>query len=333
MRQRRFLGFLTSLALVGSGLVLAVGCGSREKETEQRTGPKVLVSFPPLYSFTKSVAGDDAHVDVLLTGTGPHSEPDPTADQLKLAKKADLFFIVGLGFDESIADKIKNAGGKSKFDVPVELGEKIEKLDPKLLREGGHHHHHDAKNEKKEEHEEEGHDPHLWLSPTHAKLMVEIIRDELKKLDPPHAIGYDSRATAYISRLDQLLKDGKAKLKDKSEKSIVTFHDSFGYFADAYGLTIAGSVQVEPGHEPSTDHLKELVRICIDKKVRVIAVEPQFNRNHAEVVKAALTNKGLKDVELVEIDPLETCNDNEISAELYEQKMRTNLQNLADKLK
>jgi ABC-type Zn uptake system ZnuABC Zn-binding protein ZnuA len=337
MRQRRLFGILTGSVLPSTFLFFLVGCGPKGTDTKQQAAPGakvVLVSFPPLYSFAKSVAGDDAQVNVLLTGTGPHAQPDPTADQLKLAKNADLFFIIGLGFDENISEKIQQAGGKSKAEL-VELGEKI---DQKTLREGGHHHHHhdgkEEKEDKKGEKEEEGHDPHIWLSPRHAKMVVAVIRDELKEHDAAHAAGYDSRANAYMDRLDQLHKDGNVLLKDKKERTIVTFHDSLGYFADSFGLTIAGVVQVDAGHEPSAQHIKDLIKICKEKNVRVIAVEPQFNSNHADTVLRELRKvPELKDAQTVVIDPLETAADNEISADLYEKRMRTNLQELARVLK
>jgi ABC-type Zn uptake system ZnuABC Zn-binding protein ZnuA len=314
----------------GLACFVLVGCTTTPPEAEvwpNKPGPKVLVSFPPVYSFVASVAGDDASVKVLLTGAGPHSNPDPTAQQLKLAKSANLFFINGLGLDDQLVEKIQSSGGKSEATV-VELGEK---LDPKTLKkeEGhGHHHHHDAKEGEIEA------DPHVWLSPSHVKKMVEVIRDELKKVDTAHAAGYDKRADEYLAVLTKLEADGKAMLKDKTEKKIIAFHDSLDYFADNFGLTIAGVVQLDPGQEPSKTHIKDLIALCKKEKVRVIAVEPQFKRDHAEtLLKELKLDPVLKDAALVEIDTLETADSGEVTPDFYERKMRTNLQNLANVLK
>src|SRR5437762_11906257 len=73
---------------------------------------KVLVSFPPLYCFTKAVAGDDARVVTLLAATGPH-EHRANADDAQLAAGADLFLVNGLGLDDFVTNVAHNSGNKN----------------------------------------------------------------------------------------------------------------------------------------------------------------------------------------------------------------------------
>src|SRR5204862_7467992 len=80
--------------------------------------PKVLVSFPPLYCFTKGVAGDDARVVSLLGATGPH-EHQANADDAQLAAGADLFLANGLGLDDFVSKVVKNSGNKKVQIVKV----------------------------------------------------------------------------------------------------------------------------------------------------------------------------------------------------------------------
>jgi ABC-type Zn uptake system ZnuABC Zn-binding protein ZnuA len=310
-----------------------IGCNSGHSDPWASAGnkPKVLVSFAPLHSFAANVAGPDAEVKCLLTTSGPHTHGDVTAHQIELARGCDVFFINGLGLDDEadgIAKKLEKVANNPKWNV-VNLGAKI---DEGWLREGECHHDHT----KGEEHHEHPTDPHVWLSIRCAKKMVEGIRDELKRIDPAHAEGYESRAKAYLEKLDKLEVDGKAMLANKQEKWIVTFHDSLQYFGETYGLKIAKSIQVDPGKEPTSDKLNEIIKECKKRNVRVIAVEPQFsNHTSARVVRDAL--RGLKegpiDAQFAEVDPMETCDERDLGPDLYEKTMRANLRSLAEVLR
>lgn len=114
---------------------------------------------------------------------------------------------------------------------------------------------------------------------------TEVIADELSRSDPAHAAGYQARAAVAIERLNKMLDEGKAMLAAKSEKPrLITFHDSLQYFARAFGIEIADTIEA-PGQEPSPKKLAKLVAVCRDKGVRLIAVEPQYpSHNSARAV-------------------------------------------------
>jgi ABC-type Zn uptake system ZnuABC Zn-binding protein ZnuA len=237
-----------------------------------------------------------------------------------------VFFVNGLGLDDEadgIATKLGKVAANPKWNV-VNLGSKI---DPNWIREGEHDHDH-AHGHHDHVHAD---DPHVWLSVRCAKKMVEGIRDELKRLDPAHAAGYDSRAAEYLKKLEKLEADGRALLANKQERWILTFHESLGYFGETYGIKIAGSIQVDPGKEPTSDKLQKIIKLCQKRKVRVIAVEPQFsNHTSAQVVLRAL--RGLKenpiDAVFAEVDPFETCDEGQLGPDQYEKVMRKNLDEL-----
>lgn len=330
MRRRHFVW----MAAFAAFATVLTGCPSGKTASPwSSTGkPKVLVSFAPLYSFAANVAGEDAEVKCLMTTSGPHTHGDATPRDLGLARECDVFFINGLGLEDEadgVSTKLEKSAGNPKWNV-VNLGGKI---DQDWLREGECHHDHSKGAEAEHEH---GTDPHAWLSIRCAKKMVEGICDELKRLDPAHAAGYDSRAAAYLAKLDALEADGKAMLANKTEKKIVSFHDSLGYFAETYGLRVVKSIQVDPGKEPTSAKLDQIVKECKKHRVRVLAVEPQFsNHTSAEAVRRAL--RGLKDDPIdavfVEVDPLETCDERDLGPDLYEKTVRQNLTELAKVLK
>jgi ABC-type Zn uptake system ZnuABC Zn-binding protein ZnuA len=309
------------------GGVLA-GCTANGGDPWQdRPGPKVLAFFPPLYSLAASVAGDDAQVLPLLTTKGPHDyEPKP-ADARKL-RRADLFLINGLGLDDTVAAKLAQTCGNPNLKT-VELAEQLP--ESMLLPAGfeahdhaGHDHH---------GHQHGAHDPHVWLGVPEAILLAEGVRDELTKLDAAHADGYRQRTAALADRLRKLQADGTAALAAKKEKArLLTHHDALRYFARSFGAEIVGAIEMS-GHEPSPKRLNELVKLCQEKHVRLIAVEPQYPSNTgAQAVLRELHRKGVADAAFVELDTLETADAADLTADFYERKMRANLDTLAGAL-
>ncbi|MCE9531441.1 MAG: metal ABC transporter substrate-binding protein [Planctomycetes bacterium] len=315
-----------SLLLIGM-LVFINGCEKKpDNAWPDKPGKKVLTSFPPIHCFVINVTGDAAVVKPLLTTKGPHGHGEKTPLELKLATSCDAMFINGLTIDDSIGSQIKKATTNTNFNLVV-LGDR---LDKNKLLEGACQH--DHKNEGHADHDH-GYDPHVWLSASLARSMVASIRDEMKRIDPANAAGYDERAGKYIAKLEQLEQDGRALLKDKTERKIIAFHDSLQYFGQCYGIKVEGFIQKEPGTEPSRGELDELIKMCKEKKIRVIAVEPQYPRNtSAQTILSELKAAGI-DASFVEIDPLETADESELSPDLYERKMRSNLENLAKVLR
>ncbi len=310
--------------------LLIFGCGKKPEDAKDSTwpdqpGPKVVVSFAPLYCFAANVAGDDAVVKNVMTSKGPH-DFDPTEADVKLVTKADIFFVIGLGLDETKAVKMKNGSGNKNLKI-VELAEM---LDKKHLCEGKCNH-----AEKGADHKHDK-DPHMWLSPDHAVMLVNFIRDELKAADPAHAEGYEKRAAAYVVKLKALKTYGMEKIKDKKDRRLVSFHDSLAYFEQAFELDVRGVLTKHPGQEPDAKEMAELIRLCTKKnaETRVIATEPQYSTSGSgDALRKELIAKGVADPVLLEFDPLETVKPEDLTLDWYEKKMRENLDALAKAMK
>lgn len=311
---------LVPLALLG-----VAGCGSKQSAWPDRPGPKVVVSFAPLYCFAANVAGDDAVVKTMMGSTGPH-DFQPTDTDARLVRDADLFLVNGLELDTSKAETVKKGSGNARLRI-VPLGDRI----PADQLKKGVCYHMLKPGEQPHDH---GTDPHVWLGPDQAIVMVEAVRDELKQADPAHAADYDRRAAEYVAKLRQLKADGIALLKDKKDRVLITQHESLGYFAGAFNLEVVGVVQQKPGSEPTKQDLDQLVKTCLEKKARLLAVEPQYSSQAAETITKELKRDNrVPDAATVEIDPLETCRPDELDAGWYERKMRANLEALAKAMK
>ena len=325
----RLLGFGT--VLVASG-VLLLGCGKSQPVWPEGKSPRLLTSFPPVYCFVANVAGDDAAVLTLLKTTGPHDYQPTPQDTLKV-READLFFINGLELDEHFANRLKGNSGNPRLPV-IELGERVpnrialghEKEEKGAGDAHGHHHEHGE------------FDPHVWLGVPEAIAMVEVIRDELKKVDPPHADGYDRRAAAYVAKLKKIHDDGKAAFQGvkESDRKLIAFHDSLRYFARSFGIEVAGVMEMRAGIAPDPNEFRKLVETCKIKNVRVIAVEPQYSHEAADRLREGVVTAGGAGLRIVEIDPLETAQPEDFSAaheggkDFYERKMTENVNKLRD---
>jgi zinc transport system substrate-binding protein len=127
--------------------------------------------------------------------------------------------------------------------------------------EAGHDDH--AHEAKADDHAHEGHshdgtDPHAWLDPGNAQVWLGLIAGELSKLDPDNAATYAANAAAAGERIAALDAELQAMLAPMKDRPLVSFHDAYGYFADHYGLTFAGSIALGDASAPGAARLSEL---------------------------------------------------------------------------
>lgn len=324
MLRRCFFGLLALSVLA------AWGC-SKAPDVWKDAAPgqlKVMASFPPIYCFVANVAGEQAKVLCLLTGKGPHDYSATHLDSLKVAK-ADLIVANGLQLDGFVA-KLAAASGNRNRDVIFKIGDALP--DDKLIHLDEHERVHVHEDGSQCSHGE--HDPHLWLGPDHAILMVKEIAKKLGSIDPPNQKVYDDNASAYIKKIEELRTYGLAQLKDKKSRRIVATHDSLRYFAQTFGLEVVGSIQPQPGIEADAGKLAKLAQACKEKDIHAIIVEPQYSRGAAESLQRHLRLKGL-DVRIVEFDPMETAQPSvggNPEPGLYLSRMKENIDNLAKAL-
>jgi zinc transport system substrate-binding protein len=304
-------------------LCLSLGCsgGTATKSPWAGTGKlKVLTSVVPVYCLTAQVAGTDAEVLCLMTGHGPH-DFQPTSEDTKLVSGADLFFIIGLNLEEAQTKAMVDNAGNRKIRQ-VYLGNSLPH-DRILEAEGVPHYHGD----KLVSHT--GADPHVWLGLDEAALMVDVIADTLIDRDAKHAEGYRQRAAATKQKIAKL-KEEFQSLGTGKHGGLITFHDSFRYFARTFKFEIAGTIRDVRGEQPlSPAALREQAAEFRKKNVRVIGVEPQYQRGVAENLAKEMGGQ----VKIIELDPIETAPALEgqpfkVDPEYYFEKMKMNLQNL-----
>ena len=127
-------------------------------------------------------------------------------------------------------------------------------------------------------------DPHLWLAPENCARMAQTIADGLAELYPEDAARLRENAADYAREMDELQAYGEQALSSLSCRQLVTFHDGFSYFADAFGLEIAAAMEVEAGSEPSAKELEEIVQVVRENAIPAVFSETNGTQDAAQLV-------------------------------------------------
>jgi ABC-type Zn uptake system ZnuABC Zn-binding protein ZnuA len=126
-------------------------------------------------------------------------------------------------------------------------------------------------------HEHGAVDPHYWLSIRNGETIARTVAAELERLAPDRAADIRGALAAYLTRLDAADREIRRLLEGLPTRRIATFHDAFGYFAEAYGLEVAAVFEPYPGREPGPRFVVEFQQKVRTTGVRVVFSEPQLS--------------------------------------------------------
>jgi ABC-type Zn uptake system ZnuABC Zn-binding protein ZnuA len=233
--------------------------------------PRVLAATTQIGDFARNVGGDRIALTVLLKPNQDAHDFEPEPSQLRAIADADLVLRNGIGLDSFVSRALNSGGGKA--DVVV-VSDNI------TLREGEEDH--EEHGDDDEAHEEAGgHDPHVWFSVANARTMVTNVRDGLVSVDAANAGFYRDNAQRYLSELDALDAQIKARVAEipSSCRKLVTNHDVLGYYSLAYGLELVGSVipSTESNAQASAADVADIVGKIRAQRVPAIFAEASIN--------------------------------------------------------
>ncbi len=298
-------------ALVGLVIIamvwFVVATRSSNNRSVKNTQPVVAATIFPLAAIAEQVAGDYVSVvTVLPPGASPHTFEARPSD-IRALESADAVFAVGYGLDAWVLELVDH----DSEDKIVQLDAGVDLLD---FAEGHEHEADDEVHDEDEhmdnghdehEHESDGHhheagsvDPHYWLSIHNAQHIAENIVLELSSLYPEFADGFAQNAREYDEVLVETDAAMRALLRDLPSNELITFHDSWNYFATEYGLEIAGVFESSPGKEPTAQYLSDLYATAQEHEVDVVFTEPQLSSG---VVEPFVKDLGLS---IATLDPL-----------------------------
>ena len=285
----------------------------------------VVTSFYPIYLFTLNLTdgidGVEVH-NLAAPGTGClHDYQLQTGDMKKLAQ-ADVFLINGAGM-ESFLPGVTDAFPTLPV---VDASEGVALLDAEV--EGVVIDTHDDNHEDEDhDHDSGSYNAHIWLDAANAQIMVNNLAEGLIAVLPEHAEAIAANRDAYLARLAVLDSELTEGLTGLPHRDIITFHEAFPYFAQAYGLNVAAVVNREPGDALSPARLAELVHVVRDLGAPPLFVEPQYDDMAARTLSAETG------APVYELDPVVTGPEENIPLTYYEDMMRQNMAVLQEALR
>jgi zinc/manganese transport system substrate-binding protein len=226
---------------------------------------KVVASFSILADFARNVGGDRVDVATLVGPGGDAHVYTPTPADARSVAAAKLVIVNGLGFEGWLTRLVKSAGNKATV-VTATNG-----IAPRKDKAAAHDHKHGHKHG----HDHDEADPHAWQSIANAKVYVGNVRDALIAADAAGTATYRANAEAYLARLDALdreVKDAVAKLPAERRKVIST-HDAFGYFADAYGIVFIAPQGVSTEAEATARDVARIITQIRKDKIPAVFLE------------------------------------------------------------
>lgn len=249
-----------ALSLFAGSLAL-LGCASMPAIAQPAGKLKVVATFSILGDLVRHVGGE--RID-LTTFVGPNGDahvysPTP-ADGRRLAE-ATIVFTNGLKFEGWIDRLIKSSGTKA---ARVEASKGVKLLEGGDDHDHGHGHGHDH-----------GVDPHAWQNVGNAKVYVTNIRDALVAADPQGRADYEANATAYLAALDGLETEIRSRVAGipAERRKIITSHDAFRYFGDAYGIAFVAPQGVSTESEASAKDVARIIQQIRREAITAVFVE------------------------------------------------------------
>jgi len=275
---------------------------------------KVVTSIKPIHSLASYLMDGVGKPDLIVDGyASPHGFALKPS-HAKMLQNADLIFWVGEDLENFLEKPLKSIAKKAEKIELMEIKglNKLKFRERNIFEEHDDHGHdehakkeddhddhgHDEEGHKEDDHDDHGHDeeghkeddhddhgheghahgehdPHIWLDPMNAKVILEEMAEHLIENDQENASKYKANLKKARKDLDKLTKKTKSEL-NKDFKSIV-FHDAYQYFEKRFDVNVLGAFTVNTDVMPGAEQLAEIREIIEHDKVSCVFSEPQFN--------------------------------------------------------
>ncbi len=306
--SRRVRTVLATGALAAASALALASCASpAASDSGSNGGPKIVATTTQVGDFTRELLGETAVVTQLLTPAQSAHSFDPSAAQLAALGEADALVVNGAGLESWLDDAVSASG----FDgVLIDASTGIELFgteehdehddaagthddEAEATAEAGGTAEPDAHDDAADDHAEHEHEhgegnPHIWTDPELAEHMVENIADGLADVAGVDAAALETNEEAYLAKLDALDSwiEQNVSTVPVEQRLLVTNHDAFTYFVDAYDITFVGSVipSFDDNAEPSAAEIDELVAKIRATGVKAVFSEASISPKTAETI-------------------------------------------------
>jgi zinc/manganese transport system substrate-binding protein len=240
-------------------------------------GLRVVATTEDLAALAREVGGDKIIVIALAKGYQDPHFVDPKPSFILEVSRADLLIVVGreleIGWLPPLITSSRNGkiqpGANGYLDASLNV-KILEIPTGQITRAMGDVH--PAGN------------PHYWLDPGNGRRIAQAIKDKLSQLDAADRAYFDQRYADFDKRLAAAEKRWDAALAPYKDCKVVTYHRSWPNFMERWGLDVMGYVEPKPGIPPTTSHTVELIDEMKRQGVKLIVVEPYFDRKTPESI-------------------------------------------------
>ena len=230
---------------------------------------RIVTTTATLASLTDEIAGDDAEIHHVASPKRSLHFVAPTPRDVLKVKKADVFIHLGLDA-EPWREPLLHAAGNVRFlggaAAAIDTSRGVRLLEVpeagRLSRLEGDIHIFG--------------NPHYWTDPENARVMAENIAEGLSLLYPEKRPGFESRLADFKKRLTDAEKEWMERMRPYRGSKVVTYHNTWTYFAVRYGLEIVGQIEPKPGIPPTSRHLDALARLMKKEGVGLIVKDSAY---------------------------------------------------------
>ena len=293
----------------------------------------VVTSFYPIYLFVRNLCDGIPEITVRNLAApdfGCLHDYQLTVSDMKALSRADVFCVNGAGMEEYLVHVYEALPELRVVDASEGPAEVL------LLDDDGdplEHDHDDDDHEDdhdEDHHEEHGHhhhdmNPHIWMSAANAVAMVRNLAEGLCEMMPQYETAIRQNCAETVERFEKLDNELSTGLAVLPSKDIVTFHEAFPYFAQAYGLNVVAVMAVEPGDSLNPREMMDLVYTERELGNPPLFTEPQYDSPIAQTI-ADETGAAI-----YQLDPCVTGSEDP-PLTYYEDVMRENLRVLLEAL-
>jgi zinc transport system substrate-binding protein len=235
------------------------------------------VSVPPQAYFVERIGGDRVRVEVMIPPGYSHVDYPLTPRTMVALSRAALYVKVGhpgFEFERRHVGPFLERNPSIRV-VDMSRGMPLLAGEEEVPDHDGH-----------DDHSHAAGDPHVWVAPATVAVAARNIAAALARADPAHAGEYRANLRAFLTDIDRLDREIRARLAGRTARKFMVYHPDWGYFARQYGLE---QIAIESGgKEPSARRLIQLIELARREEVKVIFVQGGFPRKSAQVIAEAV---------------------------------------------
>ncbi|MFT2007877.1 metal ABC transporter solute-binding protein, Zn/Mn family [Pontibacter sp. 13R65] len=235
---------------------------------------RVVTTTGILKDAVQHIVGDHADVEAIMgSGVDPHLYKATQGD-LESVTEAHVIIYNGLHLEGKMGEVLERL---SRFKSVVAAADGLQPADMRSSSDfpGSY-------------------DPHIWFDVALWQKVVQYLSEQLQQKDPAHAAQYQQNTAAYLQQLANLHQFARATISSipEQQRILITAHDAFGYFGDAYGIQVRGLQGISTVSEFGLQDVSSLVNFIAANKIKAVFVESSVSPKAIEAVMAGVRQKG-----------------------------------------